>query len=811
MSRSEDDREAMAHRLLREALSLAEPERAPYVIGECAADTALLERVQRLLSAVGQSDRFLETPAWTAPRGAPQEPGQRIADFTILNRAGSGGMGEVYRAEQASPKRIVALKLIRSDRPSPSALARFALEAEALGRLQHPHVAHIIAAGSHATEGGAAIPYVAMEWIEGAQPIIQYALAARLPLRARLDLFLNIAAAVSHAHGRGVIHRDLKPGNVVVGSDHVVKVIDFGVALLSGDSPRTTLDGQFVGSLTSMSPEQCQRGSVDVRTDVYALGAMLFELVQGSPPFVVDGLPLGAAIEQLVTKPAPLARAGGEDLATVIATALAKSPDDRYASVEAFSRDVANVLAHRPIEARPPSFGRRARLFVRRHRAGVVTATIALLAMVVAGWGIGIGYMQARRAEAETARHNAELERVSEFLRSLITNTEYDRGTATRSIASELDNWIQRVEVEFSDMPAARGMLRRELGNNLMAVGRFDEARVALEGSLADYTAVEGEDAPNCIATRGAIARLLRDAGKTDDALSAYAILLPDVDRVFGASPINGDVIRGDYAMLLHSVRRSDEAAELLEAILARRIEVLGHENIRTAATLGQLGRVRFGQGRNEDAERLYREAIAIEERVADGGPMAAATTKNNLATVLRRLGREAEAITLYRDLFDFRSREQGPDDPETLTVQTNLGASTLALGEVRSGCDLLTDSYARHRRVLGPAMRGTVITGLLLARALVTAEAWGEAEATTTTLRADLVAAQPQFGTSAWRVAWCDCLRGRALIGLGRIDEGQAALDAGIAALEAGKGEPEATRNLALAREWRVNLVPTP
>jgi eukaryotic-like serine/threonine-protein kinase len=801
-----EDLDSRAHQLLRKALDEPDVTRRAFVDSACGDDVALRSKTHRLLDSVAKSGQFLETPAWMPVDRGPDLVSRTIGEFSVLARAGAGGMGEVFKAEQRNPKRIVALKVIRGERPSPRTLARFSLETEALGRLQHPHVAQVIAAGTFApdqTGGRDPLPYVAMEWIEGARSLGAYAVEQQLTLRARLDLFLKVTDAVSHAHGRGVIHRDLKTANVLVDAGGVVKVIDFGIALLADAGRHATLEGQFVGSLASMSPEQCTGGAIDVRSDVYSLGALLFELVEGHVPFDLAATPIAEAIDIIRTRVAPTADSGGEDLATVIATALAKQPDDRYASVEALARDVTNVLMHRPIDAKRPGLARRIRLFTRRHRSGVAAATLISIALIVASVGVLTSLVRAQNAEAETAKRIAELSRVSSFLRSLIANDGYDRGQATRTIASELDNWAKRIEKEFVDMPAARGMLRREVGRNLMAMGRYAEARVVLEASLADFVLVGGTESTESLTTRTTLARLTRDEGRPTEALALYESLVADMDRVLPESPIEGDIARSDFAMLLHSLKRSDEAAAILERVLNNRLAKLGRDNIRTAATIGQLGRIRFGQGNDEEAERLYREAIEIEARIADGGPLASASTRNNLAIVLRRMGREAEAIEILKDLLALRTREQGADSPETLTVQSNLGMSLLATGDRVAAVATLSDAYAAHCRVLGSSHRGTTITGLILLRALVESAAWSDAATLAPTLRASLEAAQPQFGTSTWRPAWCDCLFGRALIGMGDTEAGRALLQKGIGGLEAAPVEPESAKSLATAKSW--------
>ena len=309
----------------------------------------------------------------------------RFERYRVLRRLGSGGMGVVFEAEQRSPRRTVALKVLRPGRRGSAALKRFEREAELLGRLDHPGVARVYEAGTYADAGGPR-PFLAMELVEG-RTLRDYLAGEQPPTEARLALFAAVCDAVQHAHQRGVVHRDLKPSNVLVGPGGRPKVVDFGIARATDiDVRRATLAteaGQLVGTLAYMSPEQAagDPGAVDTRADVYALGALLHEMLAGRPPRDLEGLSVPAALRAIREEEPPrlgrLRPALRGDLEAIAARALARDPAARYASASDLAADVRRFLAHEPVSARAPGIGRQLALLARRHRAATAARSEA--------------------------------------------------------------------------------------------------------------------------------------------------------------------------------------------------------------------------------------------------------------------------------------------------------------------------------------------------------------------------------------------------------------------------------------------------
>ncbi len=437
-------------------------ERAAYLDAACGEDRNLRERVERLLAAHPQIGSFLEShpqakerPAETSAYSGPSEGvGATIAGkYKLLESLGEGGMGTVFMAQQTAPvKRLVALKLIKLGMDSRQVLARFEAERRALALMDHPNIAKVLDAGT--TESGR--PFFVMELVKGV-PITRFCDERQLSLRERLELFIPVCHAIQHAHQKGVIHRDIKPTNVLVAlydDRPVPKVIDFGVAKAAGsqltDLSLVTGFGAIVGTLEYMSPEQAQLNQLDIdtRSDVYALGVLLYELLTGTTPIDRKRLGRDALLEVLrvireeeppppstrlstsqalasiaatrKTEPAKLARLMRGELDWIVMKCLEKERSRRYETANGLSRDLEHYLHDEVVEARPPSASYRLRKFVRKHRMGLAAAAsfaaLLIAAVVVSGWlalrrmraeAIAQEMWQQAEASANDARANA--------------------------------------------------------------------------------------------------------------------------------------------------------------------------------------------------------------------------------------------------------------------------------------------------------------------------------------------------------------------------------------------------------------------
>ncbi len=474
-----------AKTLFLSARRMPRGERTRFLLAECSGDTALEAKVRRLLTLEEEEPEFLEKPA-IEPRadggvGAGDGPGARLGGFRIVRVLGEGGMGVVYEAQQDEPARRVALKLIRAGFFSERLRSRFRHEVRILGQLRHPGIAQIYEAGTLDLSGDPT-PYFAMELVEG-RPLLQA--AAGLGVRERLALVAQICDAVHHAHQKGVIHRDLKPGNILVeaaptaegtgsypgtgtAAPFQIKILDFGVARAidtgSGSLLVTTARthaGELIGTLPYMSPEQAAAdpAAMDIRSDVYSIGVIAYEVLTGRLPCDLEEKPLAEAARAIAEQePARLGsidRSLRGDAETIVAKTLQKDPRHRYQSAAELAADIRRHLRDEPIVARPASALYQLRKFARRHKPLVFAAATVMIAMatatVVSAWQARVAERARVFAEGEKKRADlAAAAATREAHRASLAGAAAAIGNADPITASRLLNGVDEARRDWA-------------------------------------------------------------------------------------------------------------------------------------------------------------------------------------------------------------------------------------------------------------------------------------------------------------------------------------------------------------------------
>ena len=640
-----------------------------------------------------------------APAGyAPPLPAS-IGSYRILRLLGEGGMGAVYEAEQDQPRSRVALKVIRAAWASPELLRRFEQESQALGRLHHPGIAQIYEAGS-ADTGFGLQPFFAMELIQG-KPLVEYADVNQLDTRQRLALMIQVCEAVQHAHQRGIIHRDLKPGNILVDESGQPKILDFGIARVTdmdAEATRQTDLGQLLGTLAYMSPEQVLADplAIDTRSDVYALGVILYELLTGKMPYELSRVLHEAVRTIQQVDPAQLSmvnRVYRGDIETIVAKALEKDKNRRYASPAELAADIRRYLDDQPITAKPATTSYQLQKFARRHK-GLVAGIAAVVLVLLLG-------MVATTWEAVQARRQSQIaEAVDDFLQNdlLAQASAYHQSKADPDlkVRTALDRAAQNIPGKFEKQPQVEAAIRSTIGNTYSDLGLYPEARKQLEQALDLDRRTLGPANPKTLQTMLSLEKTEESQGQYAEAEQLGQQLLQTSQRVLGPEHPNTLKAMNRLTSVYDDEGKDLQAEPLAEQALAVSRRVLGDEAPGTVASMHFLGIIEYDLGKYARAETLFSKTLEIRRRVLAPEHPDTLASMDNLTSALASEGKYAQATALDNQIVQIRRRVLGPEHPDTLSSMSNLALDYESEGKYQQAEKLDSQTLELQRRVLG-------------------------------------------------------------------------------------------------------------
>lgn len=693
----DDPRWARLRQLFEQALQWSASERDARLEAACAGDTELRAEIDRLLLADASADGVLDNATAIRSRAlqatADLNVGQRVGAWQIVGTLGRGGMGVVYRVSRADGQyeQQAALKVIRGGWLAAELVPRFQRERRILAHLQHPGIARLLDAG--ATADG--LPYLVMELVVGL-PITDWAATRSLGVRDCIELLLHACDAVQYAHRNFVVHRDLKPGNMLVDADERVRLLDFGIAGWLHQSlaevPGLTVSGPLPSTPEYAAPEQQRGAAVTAATDVFSLGVVLHELLTGGRPWTG---PVPAANSDVAADPGlPSRRAGlaagrshalRGDLDAIVLKAIELDPAARYATVEDFAADLRRHLRNEPVHARSAGRLYRAGKFLYRHRWGVAASAILLVAVAT---GVLATAWQARERAAEARKAQA----ITTFVMGLFEAVDPARARGTEPTARELvDAGAARLSSELTEEPAVRGAIAAFLGDVYGRLDRNDRALDLLQDAVDLLAREHGPDSVELARARLLRARAFAAQANDGAALADLSLARP---ILHAAGALDDEAEALDLAAVIEGRSgRPDEALRLTNAALELRVANLGGDDPDVATSYNNLGVLARDRGDYAAARRYHERALAIRRAALPADHPHIALSLNNLGALDFAEGEFATAVARFEASLAIANRVNGPSHQETIAALNNLGGALLRLGR-------LDDAESAWRRV---------------------------------------------------------------------------------------------------------------
>ncbi len=750
------DRDKLVKEIFADALEKANAaERAAYLTQACGNDAQLRQQVEALLQAHEKAGAFLEQPPVTAlgvpPLGGPgspppeggtpngpgktivlstpltEKPGDRIGRYKLLQQIGEGGCGVVYMAEQEQPiRRRVALKVIKLGMDTKQVIARFEAERQALALMDHPNIAKVLDAGATGSDESqisnlkseipAGRPYFVMELVRGIK-VTDYCDQNNLSTEQRLDLFVQICHAIQHAHQKGIIHRDIKPSNILVtvhDGKPLPKIIDFGIAKATTgqvltDKTLFTAFEQFIGTPAYMSPEQAEMSTLDIdtRSDIYALGVLLYELLTGQTPFdaqelvaaglsemrriireqeplrpstrisTLEAADLTTVAKRRHSEPPQLVHVVRGDLDWIVMKCLEKDRTRRYETANGLADDVLRHLNDEPVTARPPGRVYRLQKLVQRNKlvfaVGAAVTAALVIGLALSTWFFFQEREARQRAVAAETRAQAEAsksQQVAQFLKDTLKGfgPSVAMGRDTTMLREILDKTAERVGKDLKDSPEVEAELRTTLGEVYQTLGQFTKAEEMHRAALVIWRGLWGNMNTNVADSLENLSDALEWQSKSADAEPLVLEALTIRTNLLGAEHLKVAECLATLGDIRWDQWRRSEAEELYRHALAMRRKLLGNDSLEVADSLAKLSNLLISQGfaldRPQEAEADAREAVAIQKRLlgAECPDPNLGFSQIVLGRALRSEGKLEEAETTVRPILAMRRKLLGSE-----------------------------------------------------------------------------------------------------------------------------------------------------
>lgn len=695
------DRLNKVRELFDEASNLNADERDLFLNQKCLDDSELKKEVLSLFATLQNVNDFLEEPLTIAEQNSFTDPyiGKQIGNYIIDGEAGVGGMGTVYTGKRNDKEfeQKVAIKILKHGITSEYLLKRFQIERQTLANLQHQNIARLLDGGRTAD----GLPYLVMEFIDGI-PITEYCNQKKLNIEEKLKLFREVCNAVQYAHQNLVIHRDLKPGNIIVTKDGIPKLLDFGIAKLIDEElvdNKEGLTSTDVWHLTPeyASPEQIKGEKITTASDVYSLGVLLYQILTGHQPYKIrNNSP--ASISKIITeekiqKPSEKVKQIVDeisdeklqsdkfykllegDLDNIILKAMHKDPAKRYVSVEQFSEDIRRHLTGLPVIAQKDSAGYRLSKFIQRHKVGFISSVgfivFLIASMIAIIWQANIASKERDKAKLEAQK----VETVNNFLLEMLSSvdpTEVGKDVKVYDILKKASIDVGR---DFAAHPEIEALLRKTIGKTLVNLSEYDEAKAHLIKSLELNNIAYGKNSYQSAESLHEIAlyyHWISELGKADslykESIRIFRMNADSPPRAF-ASALN------DYGTLLQDQSKNDESLKYLYEAYDIFVKNYGSDDRDVASTANNIAINLDGKGDLDGALKYFEEAKNIYIKKYGNERPEVSTIYNNLAYIYISKNDFTTAENYFKKSLDLKIKTLGANHSLVGLAYTNLGA----------------------------------------------------------------------------------------------------------------------------------------